>query len=399
MKRALALVACLSLAACGTYVAQGTVDYNEAIEAETNQLLVINILRARDGVPTYYSDISQVRGTMSMGLQDSSLLGIAAIGKSTTRNSTSPNPSVQVSPSFDVAPLNTQEFTRGITEPLEISVMQYYLDRGIPPDVLLYLLIDKIEVVKTAADGQITVDRYYNIPCSSGSTQTGPCDTSSGVDQRFHDKVQAWIPYVILNAYTLMEPYGPPSTAKSAAAAAKPAGGPGGGGGAGNAGASQMTLRPIGGGLYEEFLPSDRIAFCVPVATNWESQQDIDALRKISITLTPTPFKTTDKLKPLYKEASDAPHVFQIVAVPHTTVAGSPQAIADIPDPTACVRNLIYVKPSDLLEGVPSGMASATGASRKSAPPRLTPERGMSTRWCIYARSTGSLPISASCCA
>ena len=65
MGRILAIVAGLLLAGCGSFVAKGTVDYNEAIEQETNQLLVINILRARDGVPTYYSDISQVRGKAS----------------------------------------------------------------------------------------------------------------------------------------------------------------------------------------------------------------------------------------------------------------------------------------------------------------------------------------------
>jgi hypothetical protein len=398
MRRALALVACLSLAACGTYVAQGTVDYNEAIEAETNQLLVINILRARDGVPTYYSDISQVRGTMSMGLQDAAILPIAAIGKSTTRGTSSTGATLQVSPSFDVAPLNTQDFTRGITEPLGIGVMQYYLDRGIPPEVLLFLLIDKIEVVKTAANGDITVEHFYNTPCSDRIPLNGPCsnepgdtDRSHGINNRFYDKIQAWVPYLVLNAYTLMEPNGPPT---KSGGAGKSAGGPSGGEtgkSGGGAGGQATTLRPIGNGMYQEFNPSDRIAFCVPVAT---AQEAVDGRPSISISVSPSSaFKAVEDVRrakglpALYKEAPDAAHLFEIVAVPHTTTAGSPQAIADIPDPKACVRNLVYVRPADLLQGVPADMApNATRAKAKAVPPPPAPQ-GPREYTVVYLRS------------
>jgi hypothetical protein len=351
-------------------------------------------------VPTYYSDISQVRGSMTMGLADTALLPIAAIGKSTTRGTNSSTGSLQVSPSFDVAPLNTQDFTRGITEPLEIGVMQYYLDRGIPPQVLLYLLIDKIEVVKTAANGAITVEHFYNSPCSDRLAADGPCslepgsgNRTHGIDDRFYTKVEPWIPYLVLNSYTLMEPYGPPSKG-----AGRSAGGPIGGdtGGARGPSGPAMALRPIGGGMYQQFTPTDRVAFCVPVPTG---QEAVDGRPTISISVSPSnAFKKVDDRRraegrtPLYREAPEAPHLFEIVAVPHTTTLGAPQAIAGIPDPSACVRNLVYVRPSEMLVGVPADMApNAEHARAKAAAPLLSTPQGPHEYTIVYLRSVDGI--------
>jgi hypothetical protein len=95
---------------------QALVDYNEAIEQETSELIAINILRARDGVPTYYSEIPD-----ALAVSDSSAVHHAPrisqqLRKSTTRNSTMADVSLQVADSFDVELLHTQDFytrTRG----------------------------------------------------------------------------------------------------------------------------------------------------------------------------------------------------------------------------------------------------------------------------------------------
>jgi hypothetical protein len=103
---------------------------NKAVEAETNSILVTNILRARDGVPTYFSDISHLRGSLQAQASIQAPLGVGDYKNWTGRSLVSPGAYVQVNPSFDVAPLNTQGFTKGINEPLDVRVFQYYLDHA-----------------------------------------------------------------------------------------------------------------------------------------------------------------------------------------------------------------------------------------------------------------------------
>jgi hypothetical protein len=136
------------------------------VEAETNSILVTNILRARDGVPTYFSDISDLRGSSQTQASIQVPLGIGEARSWTGRSLIAPGASVQVNPSFDVAPLNTQGFIKGINEPLDVRVFQYYLDRAIPPYTLLQLFVDTVEDVRYEGE-RASITTYYNIPCDA----------------------------------------------------------------------------------------------------------------------------------------------------------------------------------------------------------------------------------------
>jgi hypothetical protein len=54
--------------------------------------------------------------------------------------------------SLMVAPLNNKQFYQGIIEPLTEGVFAFYLNWGIPPDVLFYLLVSGIETVTVNGD-------------------------------------------------------------------------------------------------------------------------------------------------------------------------------------------------------------------------------------------------------
>ena len=58
----------LTLLACTgctpRYAGGEAIASNKAVEAETNSTLVTNILRSWNRVPTYYSDISHLRGSL-----------------------------------------------------------------------------------------------------------------------------------------------------------------------------------------------------------------------------------------------------------------------------------------------------------------------------------------------
>ena len=148
------------------YVTGEAIASNKAVELETNSILVTNILRARDGVPTYHSDISHLRGSLQTQASISAALGVGDYKNWTGRSLVAPGASVQTNPSFDVAPLNTQGFTKGINEPLDVRVFQYYLDRAIPPYTLLELFIDKIEDVRYEA-GRATITPTTTSPATT----------------------------------------------------------------------------------------------------------------------------------------------------------------------------------------------------------------------------------------
>jgi hypothetical protein len=69
ISRRIALTLCLApLVGCSLapLVAHESEDYNETVETVTNSLLVTNILRARDEVPLYFTDLSQIRGQIML---------------------------------------------------------------------------------------------------------------------------------------------------------------------------------------------------------------------------------------------------------------------------------------------------------------------------------------------
>ena len=60
-----ALAGCLFLGGCATRSAMvgHAVDCNQAVEREQNRILLLNILRAKDQRPMYFTAISQLRGS------------------------------------------------------------------------------------------------------------------------------------------------------------------------------------------------------------------------------------------------------------------------------------------------------------------------------------------------
>ena len=184
-------LACCSLTACtASYVANEAISSNDAVETATNDNIVSNILRARDGVPTFYSDISHFRGSLQEQGSVSAPLGVGRYLNWTGRSLVTPGLAVQSNPSFDVAPLNTDGFTRGINEPIDIRVFQYYLDRAIPPYMLLELFVDKIEDV--SFDGRrATMVPYYNTLCDDRSATCRSAAGSTG-ERSFDAKIASW---------------------------------------------------------------------------------------------------------------------------------------------------------------------------------------------------------------
>ncbi len=82
----------------------------------------------------------QATGTLGAGFL------VGPIGKSTTRESVTPSLSLQVSPSFDIDNVDSKDFVTGIASPIDTKFVKYWLDRGVPPEVILQLFFSSAEI-------------------------------------------------------------------------------------------------------------------------------------------------------------------------------------------------------------------------------------------------------------
>lgn len=175
MKRPFIASLAVSLLACCSFADQITdhsLDYNTALEEHDNSQLVINILRAKDNVPISFSDLSQIRGSIQT---TGSLLSVWPFGQlraTTTRASEQPTVSIQLNPTFDIAPLNTTLFTEAVLKPVDVNfISQLQASHYIPDRVLLNLFIDTIE--ENVGNGQ--KKRFVNTPCLPSSDNIQDC--------------------------------------------------------------------------------------------------------------------------------------------------------------------------------------------------------------------------------
>jgi hypothetical protein len=215
MKALAVLMAGLVLAGCSLapLIKSDSVDYNETYDEVTNIGLVTNILRARDHAPLNFSTLSDIRTGISTSGSASENLPIGSVARSTTRGTEGVGLSLSISPSFEIAPIDTQTFTRGILAPIDPMIVKYYFDRNISQKLLMYLLFSEISVA---------------IPAPPEENGTGKAPSSIPVAQLFNDPTQprelerfiAFVDQVFpagasdlhvvhANSYTPLEPVGP----------------------------------------------------------------------------------------------------------------------------------------------------------------------------------------------
>ncbi len=144
--RLMSAVAALALGGCVTHgaLSNRAVDYNTAAETARNEMLLMNILRARDRRPMVFTGLSRITGSV----RAESRIGAAVSTGSAAPDvqAFSPSFGFSDSPTFDVAVLDSQEFTRGIMTPVDTEILEYFWDQGYNREVLLYLVVDRVEL-------------------------------------------------------------------------------------------------------------------------------------------------------------------------------------------------------------------------------------------------------------
>jgi hypothetical protein len=143
--RAAVLLGLLAAAGCslsGT-IGDHSIAYNSSVERATDSLLVTNILRARDRVPLHFTAIGAIHGSLSLS---------AALGydlSNVSNNAVLPALFGSTSPSFDIGPLDRQEFARGLIRPIDPGLFRLLSERGLPDQLLIHLLVSRFEDSET----------------------------------------------------------------------------------------------------------------------------------------------------------------------------------------------------------------------------------------------------------
>ncbi len=215
MRGLMAVLGALLLAGCSLsdVISRHALDYNDSLETAANTQLVRNILRARDRQPLYFSSVPQIRGALGSGLQ---LGGVIPFGNQPQNfAAVIPHGFLTSQPSFDVAALDTQEFARGIQQPVDPEVVQFLLDRGLPQQLVLYLLVARIHEPEGRT---VTNDPRARSPASSFASSE-ECRGRGG--RRFGegcDPFQVWVEQrsvgrrLFFNTYIRMTPVSGPLT-------------------------------------------------------------------------------------------------------------------------------------------------------------------------------------------
>lgn len=152
------------------------VDYNTAAAGMADELTLLNIVRAKDGLPLHYTTIGRLTGSLT--LRASTGLNVQFKESATTKTDTTTTaaaisevvtkqvlsggdivtPSiaaeVNTGPSFDISILDSQEFYQGILSGIPFTTVVNFLYQGYDSSTIMALLIDRIEFrLKNKADG------------------------------------------------------------------------------------------------------------------------------------------------------------------------------------------------------------------------------------------------------
>lgn len=172
-----------ALAGCafGPQMQRVAIDQNAMIADTANELMVVNILRARNREPLHFTSIAKATGSATLSgavSGDVAIQGATAVettGSTGGLTSIATTPGVEVftpaleasivtGSNLDIAVFDTQEFYQGITTSLTSSQVAHYLHQGWPPELLMYLMIESVEFVPAAGGSPVIDIAWKNDP-------------------------------------------------------------------------------------------------------------------------------------------------------------------------------------------------------------------------------------------
>ncbi|MFO0933553.1 MAG: hypothetical protein U1E39_12705 [Planctomycetota bacterium] len=161
--RGAAALLALSVLACGCRAANTVrtkaVRDNVDLAAASNELLLLNVLRAKDRVPMFFT--SPTGPTDTIGVESGLESEIPIGPKSGSSYGAKVGVSGSASRTLETGILDSDEFWKGVTTPVTASTFEYYWSQGWQRELLMLLCVQKI--VKSTKDdsGVVTESPPY----------------------------------------------------------------------------------------------------------------------------------------------------------------------------------------------------------------------------------------------
>lgn len=161
--RALGVVCLMStLVGCSfpsDYFGNRAIEYNREAEDATLSAMLLNIIRASQRRPMQFTGLQSVTGTSSTSGSISGsdqkahttpylIPPATSVVSRVLTTAGSGTATISGGPTFTVPVLDTQEFYQGILTPIPLSVIDFYLEEGFPPELLADLFVLNIEVTR-----------------------------------------------------------------------------------------------------------------------------------------------------------------------------------------------------------------------------------------------------------
>ena len=154
MKRILSSVAILlGLAGCSLHsnVQVSALDYNRAIAGSNNSQILLNIVRASEQEPLYFSRIGSITGSFeaTAGIQAAIPIGpnvTSIVPPNAAVNTITPSATVSTKPTFDVQPLDDEKYWERMLRPTSLNVFNYFWQQGWPKQLLIHLFFEDVTI-------------------------------------------------------------------------------------------------------------------------------------------------------------------------------------------------------------------------------------------------------------
>ncbi|MEW6247441.1 MAG: hypothetical protein AB1555_12150 [Nitrospirota bacterium] len=163
-RTAVALLLWGALSGCLSPVAmhRAVLEYDHTVSQVESEMLLLNIARARQGLPVHFTAVSNVAATFDFRTN----AGVGAQlfnrgGTDITRNFYTLNlgASVAENPTVSIIPIQGEEFTRRILTPMDETKFEFLISQGVEPAIVLRLMARGIGIEQ---DGKRTF--LLNLP-------------------------------------------------------------------------------------------------------------------------------------------------------------------------------------------------------------------------------------------
>lgn len=140
------------------------VEHNALVARTTDEMMLTNILRARQREPMHFTSLSALHGNISLSGEADLTAAFptgalatthdpkgAVLGDTATSAANTFTPVlkgvVSTNPSFDLAVDDSQQFYQGFLDPIKPKTIAHFLDDGWPPEMLTYLLVSRFDLI------------------------------------------------------------------------------------------------------------------------------------------------------------------------------------------------------------------------------------------------------------